>query len=43
VRRIGEALADLRRRGGADVIAGFVLVVGGLVAIVVAALVALLG
>lgn len=39
--RIGEALADLRRRGGADVIAGFVLVAGGLIALVVAAIFAL--
>jgi hypothetical protein len=43
MRRLGETLADLRRRGGADAMAGFVLVGGGLVAILVAAVVALLG
>ena len=41
MRRIGQALGDLRRRGGADALAGAVLVAVGLVAIVVAAIVAL--
>ena len=38
-----RALADLRRRGGADAVVGLVLVAGGLVAIVVAAAIALFG
>ena len=42
MRRIGEALSDLRRRGGADAVAGFVLVAGGLLALLVALVVALL-